>query len=194
MNRIILSAAAALLALGLSMPSVAATVHEGDLAGGRFSQSFAAPTELGAGVTGVRGTGSGGRDDFFVFTGLRPGAQTLTFTFSAPDDIGWSYIAGGTIMASTSPFRWGWDGVNAGSFIVGLWQPDVTRTVRLTEAFRGTLYVGLYFWGRDLSYDVRLDAAPLPDEPVSVVPVPGAGALLLTALGAAGLAVRLRRT
>jgi hypothetical protein len=196
MNRFLLAAATA-LALGFSLPAMAATMHEGDVAGGSFSKSFAAPTVLGAGVTGVTGTGAQGAHDFFVFK-LPAGAQTLTFAFAAPEGIRPSYSAGGTIMTSTAPFRWGWDGTRAGAFQLDRRTPAVTQRLTLDAGFAGTLHVALYFThGRDIAYSVRSDAnraAPPPvAPPVSVVPLPGAGALMLTALGMAGIAARRRR-
>ena len=74
---------AATAALALSAPAQTATIHEGSLVGGSFSNIYDKPTNLGAGVTEVTGTGSQHAFDFFVFT-LPAGAQTLTFDFWAP--------------------------------------------------------------------------------------------------------------
>ncbi len=81
-----LFAIAALCALffAAAQPAAAATVSEGDIAGGSFSSAFDKPTEIGPGVTTVTGTGDQHIFDFLVFTGLPNGAQTLTFNFSAP--------------------------------------------------------------------------------------------------------------
>jgi hypothetical protein len=191
MTRSFLAAAAIALVLGVSLPATASTVHEGDVAGGSLSKSFAAPTALGAGVTGVTGSGAQGAHDFFVFT-LPAGAQTLTFAFAAPEGIRHSYSAGGTILTSTAPFRWGWDGTRAGAFQLDLRTPAVTQSLTLDAGFAGTLHVALYFThGRDITYSVRSDANRVAPPPV--VPLPGAGALMLTALGAAGIAARRRK-
>jgi len=205
---IILTVAAA-AALAFAAPAAASTVHEGDLAGGSFSRSHASPTQLAAGVTGVTGTGRASRDDFFVFTGLPTGAQTLTFTFSAVGGVNDSFSAGGNILTSANPFRWEWDGVDGGSFEIRRHQRTDTKTVRLGAGFGGTLFVGLYFThGPEISYSVSTDAIfpasapateeiaqtiPAGTETIGVVPLPGAGLMLLTALGAAGLAARRRR-
>ena len=201
---IILTVAAA-AALALGAPAAASTVHEGDLAGGSFSRSHASPTELAAGVTGVTGTGRASRDDFFVFTGLPTGAQTLTFTFSAEGGVNNSFSAGGHILTSFRPFRWEWDGTDHGSFGLNRHKRTDTVTVRLGDGFAGTLFVGLYFThGPTISYTVGTDATfpatqetaqtlPAETDAIGVVPLPGAGLMLLTALGAAGLAARRRR-
>ena len=95
---------AATAALALSAPHMTATIHEGSLAGGSFSNTYDKPTNLGAGVTEVTGTGSQHAFDFFVFT-LPAGAQTLTFDFWAPQSIGYSYSAGGAIKVDTTQVR-----------------------------------------------------------------------------------------
>jgi hypothetical protein len=177
-------------ALALTAPAQAATIHEGSLAGRSFSNAYDKPTNLGAGVTEVTGTGSQHAFDFFVFT-LPAGAQTLTFDFWAPQGIGYSYSAGGTIKTSTKKFDHGWDGKDAGTFQLGYWDRDDRVTLSLGPNFAGTLHVGLYFThGANISYRVSSDAAvPAP----SVVPLPATGLLLLTALGGAALAARRRR-
>jgi hypothetical protein len=188
--RIAFAAIATAAALAFSAPAGAATIHEGDLAGGSFSGSWGAPTALGAGVTEVTGTGSQHAFDFFTFT-LPSGAQTLTFDFRAPEGIGYSYSAGGTIKTSATPFRWGWDGATAGVFQLGYRERDDQVTLALGPDFAGTLHVGLYFThGANISYRVSSDAAlPAP----GVVPLPATGLLLLTALGGTALATRRRR-
>ncbi len=190
MTRSIFAAIATAAALAFTAPAGAATIHEGDVAGGSFSGSWGAPTALGAGVTDVTGAGSQHAFDFFTFT-LPAGAQTLTFDFWAPQGIGYSYSAGGTIKTSTTPFQWGWDGATAGTFQLGYWQPTDKVTLMLGPDFAGTLHVGLYFThGSNISYRVSSDAAV---EAPGVVPLPATGFLLLTALGGAALAVRRRR-
>jgi hypothetical protein len=184
-------ATAAALAFAFTAPAGAATIHEGDLAGGSFSGSWAAPTALGAGVTDVTGTGSQHAFDFFTFT-LPKGAQTLTFDFWAPQGIGYSYSAGGAIKVGTRAFDHPWDGKDAGNFQLGYWDRDDRVTITLGPDFAGLLNVGLYFThGANISYRVSSDAVvPAP----GVVPLPATGLLLLTALGGAAVAARRRRT
>lgn len=188
MTSSILTAVATAGLLALAAPAAASTVHEHDLPGGSFSGVFSAPTDLGAGVTGVTGSGAQGAHDFFVFH-LPSGAQTLTFRFAAPAGIGYSYSAGGSIRVGTSPFPWAWAGDDAGSFHLGHGQPGFSRTLTLGQAFEGTLHVGLYFtYGSGIGYSVSTDAA-VP----GVVPSPAAGLMLLSALGLAGFVARRRR-
>lgn len=185
-----LAALATTLALALAAPASAVTVKESDMSGGSFSSDFRSPTVLAQGTTGVTGTGAFGRNDLFLFN-LPAGAQTLTFSFTVPGLPDWSYSAGGTILTSTSPFRWAWDGARASQFQLYRWKTSDTVTLDLGPAFAGKLYVGLYFThGRGYSYRVSSNAAvPAP----SVVPLPATGLLLLTALGGAALAARRRR-
>jgi hypothetical protein len=183
-------ATAAALALAFAAPAGAATIHEGDLAGGSFSGSWSAPTALGAGVTEVTGTGSQHAFDFFTFT-LPSGAQTLTFDFWAPVGIGHSYSAGGTIKTSTTPFQWGWDGQQTGTFQLGKQKPTDQVTLSLGPDFAGILHVGLYFThGANMSYRVSSDAVAAAP---GVVPLPATGLLLLTALGGAAAVARRRK-
>jgi hypothetical protein len=178
--------------LAITGPAAAVTLHEADLPGGAFSGQWNAPSVLAADILSVSGTGASGHNDFFVFTGLPAGAQTLTFTFAAPDGIGYSYSAGGAIRVSSAPFRWGWDGADAGTFGTGFWAPTATVQLPLGEAFAGPLYVGLYFThGSDLAYAISTDAAAV--SPPSVVPLPGAGLMLLSALVGAGVIAARRR-
>jgi hypothetical protein len=185
-----IAAMATAAALALAAPAAAATIHEGDLAGGSFSGSWEAPTNLGAGVTGATGTSQQQAFDFFAFT-LPKGAQTLTFDFWAPQGIGHSYSAGGTIKTSTTPFRWGWDGTQTGMFQLGRQKPSDQVTLALGPDFAGILNVGLYFThGANISYRVSSDAVA---EAPGVVPLPATGLLLLSAVGGAALAARRRR-
>jgi hypothetical protein len=190
MKRSVFAAIATATALAFAAPAGAATIHEGDLAGGSFSGSWGAPTNLGAGVTEVTGTGSQHAFDFFTFT-LPAGTQTLTFDFWAPQGAGNSYSAGGTIKTSTAPFEWGWDGKQTGNFQLGRQKPTDRVTLALGPDFAGILHVGLYFThGARMSYRVSTDAVA---EAPGVVPLPATGVLLLTALGGAAAVARRRR-
>jgi hypothetical protein len=139
-----------LLASGAS----AATLNESDVPGGAFGSSWSSLTEVGAGFDRISGTGSQNAFDNFVFTGLPAGAQTLTFGFSAPEGIDWSYSAGGRVLWSTEAFRWGYDGKDVGAgFQLGKWQPEQTLTLELGEGFTGKLFVALNFThGVDIRY------------------------------------------
>ncbi len=171
-----------------AVPAMAATVNEGSFAGGDFSNSATAPTFVGYGydtVTGTTDGGNGGSVDIFAFTGLNPGAQTLTFTFAAPSGIGYSFASGGSIYYSTTPFQWNWDGTYGGTFNVGYSNPTSTASFSLGSGFSGSLYVGLYGWGPGIAYTVSVPG----NAPVSPVPVPAAALLLggaLVGLGAFG--------
>jgi hypothetical protein len=190
MKRSVFAAIATAAALAFTAPAGAATIHEGDLAGGSFSGSYGTPTALGAGVTEVTGTGSQHAFDFFTFT-LPTGAQTLTFDFWAPQGIGYSYSAGGAIRVGTSAFKHNWDGKDAGNFQLGYWDRDDRVTLSLGPDFAGILNVGLYFThGANISYRVSTDAVVAAP---GVVPLPATGLLLLTALGGAAAVARRRR-
>jgi hypothetical protein len=184
---------AALVAAGLAaLPAGAATISELSLPGGDFSDSWAAPSVIGTGFDLVQGTGAANNFDILAFTGMAPGAQTVSLTFTAPSGIGWSYAAGGNVLYSTQPFRWAWDGTTAGAVSIGYANPSQTLSLALGPGFGGTLYLGLYFtYGQDLGYAVSLpgNAAPPP-----AVPLPASAWLLGGALAAgAGAARRARR-
>jgi hypothetical protein len=160
----------------------AATLTEGDMPDGSFGASWDKPTVVGAGITGISGTGSQNAFDNFVLTGLPGGAQDITFLFTAPEGIGWSYSAGGNILYSLEPFAHGWDGQGAG--VVQLdWNTRAQSLVlSLGEDFSGPLYLALNFThGSNLSYAIGLPgtagvAGPGPSP--APVPVP-AGMVLL---------------
>ena len=185
------------LALGLALATAfgAATAHaatytEASAPGGAYSGSWASPTEVGAGFENVSGTGNGNAYDNFVFSALPSGKQSLTFTFSAPENVDpWSYSAGGEVLWSTQPFRWNWDGARAGQFQVSSYERTKSFTLDLADDFSGPLYLALNFThGANLGYNV---SAP-SNAGVSPAPIPlPAGVLLMgsavVALGAAGL-------
>ncbi|MGL4309054.1 MAG: hypothetical protein ACRCSU_01105 [Paracoccaceae bacterium] len=177
--------------------SRAATVAESDLPGGAFSSLWSAPTEIVAGITSVTGTGSAGRFDNLVFPGLPVGAQTITIDFMAPPSIGWSYAAGGSVLVSNAPFRWGWDGLLAGTVSLNYLKRSQRLTMNLTDQFAGgPLYMAMNFtWGNGISYTISAPsnlAPPPPTPPVAPVPAPAAAGLLGGALLGLGLLARRR--
>ncbi len=181
------------VAAGLAaMPAGAATISELSQPGGNFSNSWTAPSVIGNGFDIVQGTGGANNYDILAFTGMAPGAQTVTLTFTAPSGIGWSYAAGGNVLYSTQPFQWAWDGTTAGSVSIGYATPTQTLSFNLGPGFGGALYLGLYFtYGQNLGYTVSLpgNAAPPP-----AVPLPASAWLLGAVLaGGAAAARRTRR-
>lgn len=178
----------------IAAPAAAATLSEADLPGGAFGASFDRPTEIGSGYETITGVGSQNRYDTLALTGLAAGAQRLDFFFAAPEGHGHSYSAGGEILYSETPFRYGWDGTRLGTRIqVDHRRPTQTLALDLADSFGGTLYLALNFThGADLAYTISAPgnaaraAAPAP------VPLPPA--LLLIGAGFAALgAVTARR-
>ncbi len=166
----------------------AATLNEADMAGGAFGAAWNAPTAVGAGIDRITGTGGQNQYDNFVFT-LPAGAQRLSFDFAAPAGAGQSYSAGGEILYSATPFRWGWDGARVATPIqVDYDKPQQSLALDLATDFVGTLYLALNFThGADLSYTISAPRnAPAP------VPLPAGLVLMGTAAAALG-AVRLAR-
>lgn len=188
----VLVLAGLLLASPLAGTARASTLNEADLPAGAFSPLWSAPTQIGAGITQISGTGSGGVYDNFVLTALPAGAQTLTFTFTAPQGIGWSYSAGGILLYSQKPFRFGWDGTPIGGVGLSYFTRAQSHTLTLGPGFSGPLYVALNFtYGTVLPYTIDIPSnATASPPPISAVPLP-AGALLLGA-GLVPLIVRRR--
>ncbi|SFH90120.1 hypothetical protein [Albimonas pacifica] len=188
---------------------------------GEFSSDWSNPTEIGAGVDRVSGTGSANAYDILHFTGLAAGAQALTLSFVAPEGVDWSYAAGGSVLWSEDPFRWSWDGATAGEVRLDYYGREQTVTLALPDGFAGDLYLGLYFThGAGLAYTILAElGAPIPGggidpgqptlpggeaqfppagDPVdsgsaSPVPLPPALAMLGAGLAALGVASRRRR-
>ena len=176
-----------LLASFAALPAGAVTIQEGSVAGGDFSNAWATPTVIAPGYDLVQGVGGGNDYDIFAITGMTPGAQTVTLDFSAPSGIGWSYAAGGSLMYSTSPFRWAWDGTSFGSLALSYLTPAQSFTLNLDSSFGGALYLGLYFtYGQNITYSVSLPgnapAVPLP----ATAGLLGSVAAGLAAFGALG--------
>jgi len=184
------------LATLLAQPALSATLNEASLPGGAFSSSWSNPTTIANGYDTITGTGAGNQFDIFAFTGLASGAQSLTFNFAAPSGIGWSYAAGGNLLYSTQPFRWGWDGTTFGVVNSNYYTPNQQVTLNLNAAFAGTLYVGLYFtYGSNLGYSISVPGNAALPPPVSGVPLPAAGGLMLAGIaGLGGLGARRKRS
>ncbi len=97
-SRHFLAASLAVTLLASTGPTAAAVVTEEE---GQFSRHWKFPTEIGFGVDTILGTAEKqNAHEFIVLTHLVPGAQTLTFDFTAPD---WalgpdSYSAGGQVL------------------------------------------------------------------------------------------------
>ena len=182
------SALVASVLLTAAAPVTGATISEGSFPGGDFGDAYNVPTLIGNGYDTVTGTTDGGfvdNIDIFAFTGLAAGAQSLTFTFTAPSGIGYSFASGGSIYYSTQPFQWNWDGTYGGTFNLGYFTPTSTTSFSLGSGFAGTLYVGLYGWGSPVSYSISVPGnAPAP------VPLPAPAALLLAGLGGFGAVAR----
>lgn len=181
---------AASLAVLTAGSAGAAVLSEADVPGGAFG-SWNAPTEVGAGITTVTGTGQGSRFDHLLFTALPAGKQTISLSFSAPEGIGYSYSAGGEIKFGLEPLKYDWDGISLGILDLNHGRPAQVLELALGEDFGGLLHFALYFThGADLAYTI---SAPSNAPAVSPAPVPvPAGFLLIgSALGAIGL-VRAR--
>lgn len=193
-----------------ALPAGAATVTET----ADFSSDWFNPTAIAAGTTQVQGTASD--LDVLLFTGLKTGAQVLSFGFSGAGIYSSGNLtAGGAILYSYTPFQWGWDNdgmtnyqVSYNSWNVGTpWfgqSGALTSTASLTlnDAFQGTLYLAIVPWnGTPLAYTIDLPAAavvepqpqpqPAPMPEPSAVPVPAAG--LLLGAGLIGLLAGRRR-
>lgn len=188
---------AAFLALGLAVAASAAhaaTLTESGLPSGAFGSSFDRLTQVAAGFDTISGTGSQNAYDNFVFSDLRPGAQTITLTFAAPTGIGPSYSAGGTVLYKTSAFAWGWDGASLPAFQLDQRTPTQTLSLSLDDSFTGNLYLALNFThGSNFSYTISAPGNALAGT-ASPVPVPAGLALIATGAAALGaLGFRRRR-
>ena len=192
--------ALAVCALLTAAAASAATLTEGSLPGGAFSGAWNSPTEVGAGFDIISGTGNQNQFDNFYFSALPSGSQTLSFDFTAPEGFGYSYSAGGEIYTSTSPFRWGWDGVRAPQSVsVNYYNPQQSFTLDLGDDFAGgSLYLAMYFThGANLAYNIAApsNAIAVPTAPnPAPIPLPAGVVLLGSAFAALGaLGYRRRR-
>ncbi|MAS41877.1 MAG: hypothetical protein CML46_15225 [Rhodobacteraceae bacterium] len=201
-------AAAVSFAAAFAISTVSAqatTLWESDVAGGEFSADYRAPSQVGGDVTAIGGTGGASSDDYFAFSGLESGTS-LSFSFWAPEDIGYSYSAGGVILWNTSPFDYEWDGTRVDPQIQLDWNTR-TQTVALDlpDDFLGTLYLALNFThGENLTYEIGdfRASAGLPgadavssgtSAAIAAVPVPAPLLLLGSSLVGLGLLRRRAR-
>jgi len=174
--------AAAALAATLAAPAArAVALNEADLPAPGFSSLWSAPTAIASGYDRIEGTGAGGDFDTLAFSGMTPGAQTLSFLFEAPEAVDRSYSAGGAVLWSEDPFRWGWDGtrlspdvqveydtgrgargaggdrMTRGAARVSLRPRPQTLTLDLPETFAGALFLALNFThGADLAWSLTV--------------------------------------
>lgn len=186
---------ATVLALFTAMPLQAATLDESTIPGGDFANSWSNPSVIGSGFDLITGKSRANNFDNIVFNALPAGAQTLTFSFAGPPGNRPSYAGGGTILYSTSPFRWGWDGTIAGNF--GLFGTNATDSLvlNLGPSFAGTLYLAMNFtYGNNISYSISVPSNLPPPPPPSTVPLPASGGALAGGIVLAGLALRRKRS
>ena len=199
---------AAVAAFALSaVPASATTLNEYDVTGGEFSADFRAPTLVGTDVTSITGVGGNSSDDYFLFSGLE-GGDTLTLSFSAPSNIGYSYSAGGVALWSDAAFRYEWDGARIEPQIQLDWATrEQSLSLTLPDDFLGSLYLALNFThGENLTYSIdgfRASAGlPTTGKPAPGVPaggsvvdaaVPAPAPLLLLGSSLIGLGALRRR-
>ena len=206
MRRISLLIAA--LALATASPLVAATltIDERDAPNGNFSNQFDRPTTVGSDVLRVVGGQNSSHDsDVLKFEGFASGAERLDFVITNP--LGnWGAF---NLRIKQEPFKgpddW-WPIAFSSSF------DRVTDATPLAFSFdlgghAGPLYLAFDFHDADflsgdgLRYQITQEGSGLRTEsrsesalaPVSAIPLPPAGALMLAGLGVLALLRRRRR-
>lgn len=161
------------IAAAFAMPAAASVLSEAD---GQFSRHWMRPTEVAAGIDTILGTAEKqNAHEFLLLTGLRPGAQTLNFSFQAPD---WaldtySFSAGGLVMWTTNPFKHAWDGIGLDAFQLSPWAPEAPVELVLGDDFEGPLYLGIYLThGRDVTWSISTSPADAWAKAPEASPVP----------------------
>ena len=162
-------------------------------AGGAFGSAWNNLTTVDAGYDVIAGTGNQNQYDNFVF--LPSGPQSLSFDFAAPPGYGDSYSAGGRILYSATPFRWGWDGTVATGFDVNSLDPTRAFTLDLADFQGGSLYLALNFtYGSDLAYNIGVPGNACHGTPAPI-PLPAGALFIGTGIAAlAALGARRRKT
>ncbi|OSP54234.1 hypothetical protein BV911_13870 [Pseudoruegeria sp. SK021] len=190
-----IAVAAALLAASVGGAS-AATLAESDYPGGSFSHSFGSPSIIGAGFDQISGTGSQNVPDFLTFSSLKPGAQTLTLSFTNVGDIVDSTSSGVSVYHSETAFPHGWAGNLLGTAQIDVSTPSVANLVlNLDESFAGVLNLGLYFTHGALNYNISAQGnagLPFPEDTPAPVPLPATALLLGSVLGLGATVARKR--
>lgn len=180
----------------------ATTLLESDLPGSQFSGDWRAPTVIAAGTELIGGKGGASSDDYFLFTDLPGGAQSLALDFSAPAGIGYSYSAGGVVLFDTKPFAYEWAGTRSATVQLDYRTRRQSVTLALPESFGGQLFLAFNFThGENIAYALSVPSNALiitgPDQRITspdtvlaaphVVPIPASGLLMGLLFGASGL-------
>ena len=183
----------ALMLMLAAAPVAATTIPESGVGGGDFSNDWTSPTSIGFGFDHVQGTAGSSDYDYLVFTGMTPGAQTVSLSFNMPLASNPLGLAGGTVQYGTVPFTSATGGSSAGGFFLTSYAPTQMLTLNLGAGFGGTLYLGITaLIGQNLGYSIGVPGnAPPPP-----VPLPASVGLLggaLAGFGAFGAARRSKR-
>lgn len=187
------------LALAASPSAHAATLNEGDIAGG-FSSDFTSPTALDDSFDTVNGSLAVGGYDIFSLASLTAGAQTVSLTFDLGLPAGTTTYenAGGYVRFKDTPFQYSPEEGSTSAFgLVFVPGSPIGSTLSQTLSFN---LDSSYAAGTPLFFAVRLTnssvgalnfGTSVPGNAPAPVPVPAAGLLLLAGLG--GLAALRRR-
>lgn len=196
MRAFCLAIATALMAAGAAN---AATLTEGTGAA-EFSHDWKNPTIVAAGVDHISGSWDVQNDhDILGFTSLKPGAQTITLTFSPKTPIGatdWSFSAGGELRYQTyAPKYSAWEGTTFGRVALNHANRggDFTYALNLGDDFAGVLYLGLYGTHGSLNYNIDVPGNAVAEPQPAPVPLPAGAALLPAGLAALALLRRRRK-
>lgn len=175
--------------------AMAATVSESDF-GGDYSGNWRDTTVITGSPSVITGDWSYQNDyDFLTLTGLKPGQQSISITFSVPDGVtpGYSFSAGGNVTTKTSAYQYGdWEGTWTGNVNIQYWdQSDDVISFDFEASDNGLLNIGLYGTYGALSYSIAgmtynsTLIGPSAAAPVtSPVPLPAGAWMLMTGLGA----------